>query len=61
VGQPNTFLAGGLLASSSWDGTVKLWDLADARLVRTLRGHGDAVRGVAAHGCRGAILRSGLI
>jgi len=34
-----------LLASASWDRTVKLWSL-DGRLIRTFRGHTDTVVGV---------------
>ncbi|MBV9865010.1 MAG: hypothetical protein JO316_06645 [Abitibacteriaceae bacterium] len=36
-----------LLASGSWDHTVKLWDTATGELKRTLRGHQDYVRAVA--------------
>ncbi|HEV3443357.1 MAG TPA: protein kinase, partial [Gemmataceae bacterium] len=32
-------LDGKLLASSSWDGAIKIWDPANRVLVRTLRGH----------------------
>lgn len=38
---------GGLLASGSYDQTVKLWDLASNRLVRSLDGHRGAVNSVA--------------
>lgn len=38
---------GKLLASGSFDGTVKLWDALSGALVRTLEGHTDKVRGVA--------------
>jgi eukaryotic-like serine/threonine-protein kinase len=37
---------GTLLASASDDGTVKLWDVAHKRLVRTLKGHQETVRRV---------------
>src|SRR5262249_13514413 len=37
------------LASASWDGSVKLWDTATGLEIRTLRGHGDQVLGVAFH------------
>ncbi|MEH1017751.1 hypothetical protein V6U90_32360, partial [Micromonospora sp. CPCC 206060] len=35
-----------LLASASTDGTVRIWDAADGRLVRRLEGHTDAVSAV---------------
>jgi WD40 repeat protein len=38
---------GGLLASGSFDGTVRLWSRPDGSLVRTLQGHGRRVLGVA--------------
>ena len=38
---------GEMLASGSFDGTIKLWDVADGQLVNTLEGHEEAVRGVA--------------
>ena len=38
---------GGMLASGSFDGTIKLWDVAAGQLVNTLEGHEEAVRGVA--------------
>jgi WD40 repeat protein/tRNA A-37 threonylcarbamoyl transferase component Bud32 len=34
-------------ASSGFDGTVKVWDVATSNQALTLRGHSDAVRGVA--------------
>ena len=37
---------GGRVASSSGDGTAKVWDLASGRALATLRGHGGAVLGV---------------
>jgi WD40 repeat protein len=38
---------GKLLASGSWDKTIKLWDVASGSLVRTLSGHTSGVRSVA--------------
>ncbi|TWH69483.1 WD40 repeat protein [Micromonospora olivasterospora] len=35
-----------MLASASWDETVRIWDAADGRLVGTLAGHTDAVSAV---------------
>ena len=34
---------GSLLASGSYDKTVKLWDVGDRRVIATLRGHQDQV------------------
>ncbi|CAG8090006.1 unnamed protein product [Penicillium nalgiovense] len=38
---------GRLLASGSWDETVRLWDPATGALTQTLEGHSDAVHSVA--------------
>ena len=38
---------GRTLASASWDGSVKLWRVADGELVRTFHGHVGPVTGVA--------------
>jgi WD40 repeat protein len=38
---------GRLLATSSFDRTIKLWDIETARELRTFAGHGNAVRSVA--------------
>ena len=38
---------GRLLASGSWDETIKLWEVATGRAIRTLSGHTDYVHSVA--------------
>jgi WD40 repeat protein len=38
---------GKLLASASWDKTVRLWDSAMGVALRTLKGHSDFVIGIA--------------
>jgi len=38
---------GQLLASGSWDNTIKIWNLGSGRLLRTLTGHSDSVLSVA--------------
>jgi WD40 repeat protein len=38
---------GSRLASASWDGSVKLWDLASGRSIETLSGHTERVQALA--------------
>lgn len=38
---------GRVIASASLDATIKLWDIASGRLLRTLVGHSDAVKSIA--------------
>ncbi|KAF9466083.1 WD40-repeat-containing domain protein [Collybia nuda] len=38
-----------MLATGSWSGTIKLWNVPACTPVRSLRGHGDRVGGVAWH------------
>ncbi|KIP08836.1 hypothetical protein PHLGIDRAFT_116960 [Phlebiopsis gigantea 11061_1 CR5-6] len=38
-----------ILATGSWAGNIKLWDIPSCRPIRTLRGHNDRVGGVAWH------------
>ena len=36
-----------MLASASWDNTIKLWDVEKKTEIKTLRGHDDTVTSVA--------------
>jgi WD40 repeat protein len=36
-----------MLASGTWDKTIKLWDVETGKDRATLKGHGDVVMGVA--------------
>jgi WD40 repeat protein len=38
---------GSMIASGSWDGTIKLWRVSDGKLLRTLEGHTGEVYSVA--------------
>jgi len=49
---------GNHVASASWDGTVRLWDLASGRALHVLRGHRDKVYAVA-HSPDGKTVASG--
>ena len=40
-------LPGGLVASGSWDKTVRVWEVESGRLVRTLAGHTGFVMALA--------------
>jgi WD40 repeat protein len=49
---------GKILATESWDKTIKLWDVATGTMLRTLAGHTNSVRSVA-FSPDGKILASG--
>src|SRR5205085_4444069 len=38
---------GAMLASASWDKTIRLWDVAEKKALRRIEGHEDHVFGVA--------------
>jgi len=50
--------AGDVLASGSWDKTIKVWELETGALIGTLTGHSDRVNSVAIS-CDGKLLVSG--
>ena len=50
---------GGLVASGSSDGTIKLWDVASGQEVATLEGHTDWVQSVS-FSPDGGLLASGV-
>ena len=51
---------GNILASASWDKTVKLWRIKDGTLITTLEGHQDGINSIAfAWGKKGYLLASG--
>ena len=50
-------LCGDVLVSGSFDGTIKVWDLATGQCERTLKGHTSAVYALAA--CAGGKMASG--
>ena len=52
-----TGLPEGLVASGSFDNTVRVWDVESGRLVRTLAGHTDFVRALS--GLPGGLMASG--
>lgn len=51
------FVHGEILASGSGDNTIKIWNITDGQLIRTLNGHNRPVNCVALGG--GNILASG--
>ena len=51
---------GNILASASWDRTIKLWRIKDRSLITTLTGHQDGINSIAfAWGKKGYLLASG--
>ena len=50
-------LPGGLVASGSWDGTVRVWEVESGLLVRKLAGHTSSVGALV--GLPGGLLASG--
>ncbi|KAJ7043617.1 U4/U6 snRNP-specific spliceosomal protein [Mycena alexandri] len=50
-----------ILATGSWSGTVKLWNVPSCSPLRDLRGHGDRVGGVAWHPTATLTQGSGLV
>ena len=51
---------GNILASASWDKTIKLWRIKDGSLITTLTGHQDGISSIAfAWGKQGYLLASG--
>ena len=51
---------GNILASASWDRTIKLWRIDDGTLITTLTGHQDGINSIAfAWGEQGYLLASG--
>ena len=50
-------LGGGRLAVGTWDGKIKLWEVASGTCVATIYGHEDAVKSLAVLG--GGRLASG--
>ena len=53
------FGQGNILASGSYDRSIKIWNAENGQLIRTLNGHTDSVRSVAFG--QGNILASGSV